>query len=369
MSRQAVIETGSWTVKAGLWEQTFIPTTRIPSFARIIDGRPVFGGSFAEIDEGQEELLVRPIIDGKVVDFKLLESLWRHVLGTELGLMEPWTDVCVLLIVPGGWGRDVLAECLRICFERFGVAGVYFGETPVLASLGCAQASSIVLDFGHTGTDVSIVWDGHLVRACSERYPVGGRDVDSFLAGGLNDLIPADIPPKVFARAFKETAKLSDDGKLISFSYKGQDLKTDRVGLLTSACQLYFQFDDGKMGLEHFILSAILNAVEADRRPILLDSVILTGLGSQLPGLADALTKALTAVLSVSTFPADHQSGNMTIRHVPEYYPEVWRAAGPVAAWFGAGITAKMVFPDPKAHYTREEYSQLGAQLLVQKPL
>lgn len=25
--RQAVIELGSWTVKAGLWEQTFLPTT------------------------------------------------------------------------------------------------------------------------------------------------------------------------------------------------------------------------------------------------------------------------------------------------------------------------------------------------------
>lgn len=25
-SRQAVIELGSWTAKAGLWEQTFLPT-------------------------------------------------------------------------------------------------------------------------------------------------------------------------------------------------------------------------------------------------------------------------------------------------------------------------------------------------------
>lgn len=73
MNRQAVIETGSWTVKAGLWAQTFIPTTRIPSFARIFEGRKVFGGSFA--DAGSIEVL-RPVVNGKVVDFQLLEDLW-----------------------------------------------------------------------------------------------------------------------------------------------------------------------------------------------------------------------------------------------------------------------------------------------------
>lgn len=33
MSRQAVIETGSWSVKAGLWEQSFTPTTVCPAAA------------------------------------------------------------------------------------------------------------------------------------------------------------------------------------------------------------------------------------------------------------------------------------------------------------------------------------------------
>lgn len=73
MSRQAVIETGSWSVKAGLWEQTFIPTTRIPSFGRIQDGKHVFGGSF-DVSCGEE--IVRPIIDGRVVNLDLLEELW-----------------------------------------------------------------------------------------------------------------------------------------------------------------------------------------------------------------------------------------------------------------------------------------------------
>lgn len=75
MSRQAVIETGSFTVKAGLWEQTFIPTTRIPSSGRINNetGKIIWGG---KTFPGPEDKVLRPVVDGRVVDFKLLEDLW-----------------------------------------------------------------------------------------------------------------------------------------------------------------------------------------------------------------------------------------------------------------------------------------------------
>lgn len=75
MSRQAVIETGSFTVKAGLWEQTFIPTVRIPSSGHINDenGKIIWGG---KTFPGLEDKVQRPVVDGRVVDFKLLEDLW-----------------------------------------------------------------------------------------------------------------------------------------------------------------------------------------------------------------------------------------------------------------------------------------------------
>ncbi len=261
------------------------------------------------------------------------------MLINELGLMEPLSDVMVLLVVPPTWGRDTLCECLRICFEKFGVAGVYVGEVPVLAALGCAQANGIVIDFGHEGTDVSVIWDGHLIRSRSERYPVGGRDIDQFIL-------------KYVPSTELRTSKEKGEGEL-----------------LKEACNIYFEEREGVTGLHHLILS-VIRGVEAEKRPPLLDAIIVTGLASQLPSLKDRLIEAVSDLLPVSEYCGDHQSNRVTVKHVPEYYPEVWQAATPVAAWFGAGITAKMVFPDSKAYYTREEYSPLGAkQLMAQKPL
>lgn len=287
----------------------------------------------------------------------------RHVLGSELGLMEPWNDVHLLLIIPPTWGRDVQAECLRICFERFGLAGVYFGETPVLAALGCAQANAVVVDIGHDGTDVSVVWDGHLVKSASERFHIGAAQVDQVIASALKKdseiarHFGSNANWNALARQFKETGSLTDDN--------GNTVQV-QAEILSEAAEVYFK---DSPGLQHVIMS-LVNKMDPEKRPLLLDSIVLTGLGCQLRGLSSTFTSALTSILPVSGFPGDHQSNKITLRHVPEYYPEVWQAAGPVCAWFGAGITAKMVFPDNKAHYTKEEYVQMGAYgLLTQKPL
>lgn len=330
----------------------------------MVEGRRTFG---AAADAAAGDRLC-PIVGDRVADFGLLEELWRHVLGTELGLMEPWGDVHVLLVVPPSWGRPALAECMRIFFERFGVAGLYIGEAPVLAALGCAQASAVVLDFGHGGTEVSLVWDGHLVRSAAERFPVGGADVDRFiaaqLAGDAELQPPAGADPEAVARALKETA-VAEGGRL-AFAFQGAPLRAARAGVRQEAARLY---TEGAWGLQHLV-HALVGRADAERRPALLESLVVTGRASLLPGLEAGLAAALQALLPVSEYAADLQSPKLAFRRVPEYYPEVWERASPVAAWFGAGITAKMVFPDPKAFYTREEYGQQGgAQLLATKPL
>lgn len=91
MSRQAVIETGSFTVKAGLWEQTFIPTTRISSTGRFNDenGKIIWGG---KIFPDPTSRIVRPVVDGRVVDFQLLEELW-YAFTIKLYMIKPIGDM------------------------------------------------------------------------------------------------------------------------------------------------------------------------------------------------------------------------------------------------------------------------------------
>lgn len=329
------------------------------------DDGAFFFGAQSDISDGED---VYPIVDGKLVNFEAFEALLKHTLLNELGLMESFADVCLLLVIPmTRWGVLIQAEILKICFEKLGLAGVYLGETALLAALGCAQASALVIDFGHEGTDVSVVWDGHALTAFMERYPIGSRDVDNYIMERLKDSEISDSASLQMAKSLKETGHLVD-GK-ISFSHNGTTMFSNEIDIIEKAKHIYFNQIDDQFGLHHFILS-LLSRVDADKRAALLDSLIITGLGSQLWGLPDAMLSAITSILPASGYAADHQSSRVTLRHVPEYYPEVWQKAGPVAAWFGAGITSKMVWPDSKAHYTKEEYSQLGPTLLLhQKPL
>lgn len=103
----------------------------------------------------------------------------------ELQLSEPLHDVPVLLIVPARWSRDVRNGLLQILLGRIGVGGVYFGDAPLMAAFGCATANALVVDVGHTVTEVTAVVDGEIVPGAAETLLVGGRDVETRLAALL----------------------------------------------------------------------------------------------------------------------------------------------------------------------------------------
>lgn len=246
---------------------------------------------------------------------------------------EPWGDVYVLLVIPAAWDVPVQAQLLRLMFERFGVAGLYLGEAPVMAAFGCGTMNCMVVDVGHCGAECSVVWDGQLVRAVSgERFPVGGKDLVKALG---------------------------------SYSSNGWDSLDPESPSAKAALDLFFANE----GIQHLLVNTILPLMEQERRPALLEAIVVTGLGSQVPGLGARLLAEIKALLPASEYYGEHQGKKASLKRVPEYYTEVWERATPVAAWFGAGITSKMVFPDPRAYYGREEFAQHGPLLLHSKPL
>lgn len=258
------------------------------------------------------------------------------MLKEELGVSEPWTDVYVLLVIPAIWDVPIQAELMRMMFERFNIAGVFFGEAPVMAAFGCGTMNCVVLDVGHSGTECSVVWDGQLVRdASGEKYPVGGAEL-------MNVLGPYN----------------ANNG------WESLDPNSPSVN---AALGLFFS--QSSQGIHTLLVNTILPKMDLDRRPQLLESIIITGLASQIPGLGPRLLVELKGLLPATEYYGDHQGKRVGLKRVPEYYTEVWERATPVAAWFGAGITSKMVFPDQKAYYTREEFGQQGALILHTKPL
>ena len=174
---------------------------------------------------------------------------------------------------------------------------------------------------------VSVVMDGELIESMSEVIQLGGRDV-------------------------KE--------------YQENVSKDDPLEALFSP-ELLFQINPthpraNQCGIAYLVVQTIQRC-DPDRRPILYDSIVLTGLTTRTPGFRAKFEAHLKSLMYTSEYPADHQSKNIKIRGIPEYYPEIYERAGPVAAWFGGGITAKMVFPDPKSFYTRDEFAQHGKNI------
>lgn len=342
---------------------------------------------------------VYPIVDGELVDVQELEGLLylcsapscslifpvplcrRHVLVHSLELGESLKDVPLLLIIPSSWSRSTRLKLLRMLLEGIGVAGVYLAEAPVMAAFGCATPTALVVDAGHGVCEVTALVDGEPVPGALETIRRAGRRVDErFSTLLLRDPVfmtsirdwEAEMVAQIedVARAFRESdvshpSRNSDvASQPVTFTLSPSEDRTplavgDGRGALMD---VLFETEGEEPSLIDTVL-AVLRRCDADKRPILLDHLVLTGGLSRHPLFKSRFEAALRQRLPVSEFAGDFQSRSFRVRSVPEYYPEIWQRATPLAAWFGGGITAKCVLGDQKNYFTREDLVQHGPRI------
>jgi actin-related protein len=334
----------------------------------------------------------------------------RHVLLRGLQLVEPINDVPVVLVIPSCWSRSIRLQILRLMLEKIGVGGVYFGEATLMAAFGCATPTALVVDIGHSITEVAAIAEGEQLPGVYECISCGGRDIDESLARFLetdfifqNSLKGHEEFFKgegrlEMARRLKESKAMSDEARvalgkttmmsdktaMISGEFKTTSSSSEESKITsleefkTAPSTFTFKNVEFQVGPERFqtlntliitlvdTMKSILYRSDADKRVQLLDHVILTGCTSRLP-LRPILESSLRTHLVVSEFCGESQSRNLHIRSVPEYYPDLWQRATPLSAWFGAGITAKCVLSDSKNYYTREDLLQHGNRIFTNK--
>lgn len=312
-------------------------------------------------------------------------SLRRQVLSNTLGLGSDLHDVPVLLIIPTGWSRDVRLALIKMLLEDIGVGGVHIDECSVMAAFGCAAPTALVVDIGHSITEVTVILDGEVAIGASEVVPVGGADIEKYLVilmekdgclresgKGHEDILRDRGEQIIMARNLKESEAChpvrNDQIPPFTFKFHGIDFSIGE-GRINAIDVLFNPELVGKEtpGIADAIMT-VVNYCDADKRPLLLDHIILTGLSTKIP-MRNALEFHLKRLLPVSEFCGESQSRGVRFRTVPEYYPEIWQKAGPNAAWFGGGITAKCVLNDSRNYYTREDLLQHGHRIFSNKPL
>jgi hypothetical protein len=112
--------------------------------------------------------------DGVVQDWDCLEALLHRTFYGRLGWEAGADEGAVLFSEQVLTPRRDRERLAALCFERFGLAGMFVAEAPVLALYSVGRSSGLVADVGHDGASVAAVVDGAAVAAASRRVTSGG---------------------------------------------------------------------------------------------------------------------------------------------------------------------------------------------------
>ena len=93
----------------------------------------------------------------------------------------------VMIIESLDTSRATREKMMQILFEKFGAFGVQFQLASVCALFACGRSTGAVIDLGHGTTDIVPVVEGYYIPRAIKRLPIGGVDLDEFMARQLRN--------------------------------------------------------------------------------------------------------------------------------------------------------------------------------------
>ncbi|KAG0174682.1 hypothetical protein DFQ28_008218 [Apophysomyces sp. BC1034] len=382
-----VIDVGAYQIKAGMGMHD---TNKPPSV--II--------SMAEFNH--------PIQNNNIVSWQDLEASWHHVLFKELALKKHRNESPVLLTVPVQWTKEEHERITQIFFENFNVPGIYIAPQPLLALYGCGSVSGIIIDIGHTTTDVNVVVDSIVQPQSSFSIPVGGQHFDKYLLqlfqndvalvetfrqhdipldegfatfvreqpGVCNVLVGHDVRESMLAAEVPtaldaaptaaveeftdgDTAKDENDTsqvpEIVEVEYKGHkfSLGSYRHRAFDPLFAVNLLNSD-TLSLSEALRLAVMNCEPPEIRPRLWENIVLTGGCSQTTHLQDNA--------------GDSQPRLINFLRIPDYFTVLKeKPYQRYSTWLGAEIVAKLVFIDAKNYVSKVDYNESGPAVVHRK--